>query len=134
MRLRLVESQRCQLEAWARECAPREACGLLLGDTCDGEIRVDRVTLGRNLAPEGIDDAFVLDPMHTVAVDRESRRHGCGIVGIWHSHPRSPAELSARDREHAARDWCHMVVSLASESVDIRTWRRDGAGFVQIHD
>ena len=128
MRVRLRQRERRTLEAWAREAAPREACGTLVGRMRDGTVDVLHVERGDNLVSADIDDAFDLDPMHLVRVDRDARDRGLSVVGVWHSHPKAPAELSERDRRDAARGWCHAIVSLADAR--IRVWRHDERGFV----
>jgi proteasome lid subunit RPN8/RPN11 len=45
-------------------------------------------------------------------------------VGIYHSHPRSPAEPSQTDINLAHYPhWTYLIVSLADEEPVVRAWR-----------
>jgi proteasome lid subunit RPN8/RPN11 len=77
--------------AHARDAAPRECCGVLLG--VDG--RVTAHARARNLA-EGT-TRFELDPQDHIRAMREARARGLDVVGFYHSHPRSKAWPSPTD-------------------------------------
>ena len=128
----LAQRERRQLEAWARQAAPREACGTLIGRQRVGVIEIAQVELGANLLGPEVRDAFDLDPMHVVAADHRARQGGMSIVGVWHSHPNAPAVLSRRDRASAARGWCHAVVSLRGDRATVRAWLRLEHLFVEV--
>ncbi len=71
--------------------APVEACGYLAGR--DG--RVARHYPMTNI--DGSADHFSLDPQEQFAVQKAARREGLRIIGVYHSHPASPARPSAED-------------------------------------
>lgn len=109
--------------AHAREAAPAECCGLLLGR--DGMV-VEAVRT-RNVADEPL-SRFVIDPKDHIDRRREARRRGFDVVGFYHSHPRSPAVPSATDRAEAAYpDHLYLIVSLAQEPADVGVFSLDGA-------
>ncbi len=88
------------LRRLAAEASPREACGLLFGEALD----VTEVTSIRNVA-DGRSE-FVMDPeeLFVVLSSRED------VLGSWHSHPRSTADLSEADLTGPPRGWVQVVV------------------------
>jgi proteasome lid subunit RPN8/RPN11 len=106
--------------AHAREEAPRECCGLVLG--LDGTAR--RVVRCRNVDPEPT-LRYRVDPDDArrviAALDDEDRE----LVAIYHSHPRSEPAPSATDRREA-RWWrrpFYILVSLRGETPELRAYR-----------
>ena len=95
--------------AHARETAPAECCGLLLGR---GDEIVEAVRT-RNIADQPA--RFLIDPKDHIDGRRDARRRGLAVVGFYHSHPHSPAEPSDADRAEANyADHVYLIVSLAS--------------------
>ena len=70
--------------AHARECAPAECCGLLGGR----EARAESVYRLRNVARDP-SVAYEAAPEELFDAQRRMRARGEGLVGIYHSHPRS---------------------------------------------
>ena len=111
--------------AHAREAAPAECCGLLLGR--DGEIT--EAVRTRNVADE-VRTRFVIDPKDHIDGRRDARRRGLEVVGFYHSHPRSPASPSKADRAEASySDHLHLIVSLAGAAPDVAIFRLDRGNF-----
>jgi len=91
----------------AREEAPVEACGILAGK----EGRVVEVHRARNA--DCSPTSYRLDPeeQYRIFVDIEDK--GLDIVGIYHSHPASPAVPSSVDLEQAYYpEAIYLVISL----------------------
>jgi proteasome lid subunit RPN8/RPN11 len=108
--------------AHARETAPAECCGLLLGR--DGEV-VEAVPT-TNVADDP-ESRFVIDPKGHIDGRREARRRGLDVAGFYHSHPRSPASPSATDRAEASYpDHLYLIVGLAHEPPDVGLFGLDG--------
>ena len=101
----------------AVEAAPKECCGYVRAR--DG--RVEAVSRSENLrdSPYG----YELDPASLLAVN-ELDDEGWE-VGIYHSHPRSPAEPSQTDINLAEYpEYTYLIVSLADEEQPrVRAWR-----------
>jgi proteasome lid subunit RPN8/RPN11 len=96
--------------AHAREAAPAECCGMLLGST--GRI-VDAVP-ARNLSDDP--NRFFIDPEDHIAARRTARTRGVNLVGFYHSHPHSDACPSATDVAEASYPDCvYLIVSLVRE-------------------
>ncbi len=105
--------------AHARDVVPAECCGLLLGSP-DSIVEAVRT---RNIADEPA-LRFVIDPKDHIDGRREARRRHLEVAGFYHSHPRSPAAPSVRDRAEAGYpDDLYLIVSLLAEPPDIRVFR-----------
>lgn len=104
-----------ELIAHARDDAPNECCGYMRIE--DGRVaELWRSTNGR-ASPYGYElDAESLLKANELDWDG----HG---VGIYHSHPKSPAEPSQTDINLAQYPhWTYFIVSLAGDPV-VRAWR-----------
>jgi proteasome lid subunit RPN8/RPN11 len=105
--------------AHARETAPRECCGLLLGR---GDEIVEAVP-ARNVADDPA-TRFLIDPADHFAALRTARARRLDVVGFYHSHPASPPEPSPRDvAEFSYPDHLYAIVSLQTEPAEIRLFR-----------
>ncbi|MDQ4047937.1 MAG: M67 family metallopeptidase [Actinomycetota bacterium] len=100
----------------AREEAPNECCGYL---RATDEV-VEEVVPAQN--PRRSPYGYELDPGSLLAanqLDDEGYQ-----VGIYHSHPRSPAEPSQTDINLASYPhWIYLIVSLAEDEPVVRAWR-----------
>lgn len=97
--------------AHAREREPEEACGLLGAETGPDGRRLTYTYRARNVAEEPT-VRFEVHPQDLLQVF-EIEQKGWEL-GIYHSHPRSPAYPSATDVGHAQR-WpgiYHLILSL----------------------
>ena len=99
----------------ARLEAPNECCGYLRAR--DGV--VDQVVRAESLRKSRY--AYELDPKSLLRANQLDDEEW--EVGIYHSHPRSPAEPSQTDINLAHYPhWTYVIVSLAGEPV-VRAWR-----------
>jgi proteasome lid subunit RPN8/RPN11 len=109
----------------ARQTAPDECCGLLLGQ---GDAIVDAVR-AQNLAGEPA-VRFLIDPADHFAARRTARERGLEVVGFYHSHPNSPAEPSERDlAEFTYAGHLYLIVSLRADPAEISLFRFDTGSF-----
>jgi proteasome lid subunit RPN8/RPN11 len=104
-----------ELVAHARDDAPNECCGYLRAS--DG--RVEEVFRAEN--PRKSPYGYELDHKSLFAAnDLDEAGYE---VGIYHSHPKSPAEPSQTDINLAHYPhWTYLIVSLAGDPV-VRAWR-----------
>ncbi len=109
------------LVAEARAAAPRECCGLLLGD--DGAI--DFAVAAANVHPTP-ETHFEIDPQVLVDAWRAMRGGGPRVVGYYHSHPSGPPEPSPTDQALALRDG--MIWAIVSGG-EVTLWRAGEDGF-----
>jgi proteasome lid subunit RPN8/RPN11 len=101
--------------AHAREEAPNECCGYLRGrdGTVEEAVRAQSTRKSRY--------AYELDSKSLLRVNQLDDEGW--EVGVYHSHPRSPAEPSQTDVNLAHYpDWTYVIVSLRGEP-EIRAWR-----------
>jgi proteasome lid subunit RPN8/RPN11 len=115
----VLSSAREAMIAHARDEAPLECCGLLLG--APGV--VEEAVRARNLRRSRT--SYLVDPADHFALIRRARKEGRTIVGAYHSHPRSPAVPSPVDlREAQFPDFLYVIVSLVdSRAPDVRGYR-----------
>lgn len=104
---------------------PREACGLLVGRTDEGSVRITGFAPSRNLA--AAPDAFEIDTSLHLVLQRRLRARGEAVVGVWHSHPSGAALPSARD---AAGAWQDGLIWLITAGAETTAWVARGGGFV----
>jgi proteasome lid subunit RPN8/RPN11 len=95
------------IAAHAREAAPAECCGVLIGR--DRQI-VEAVRC-RNLSDDP--NRFLIDPQDHFDVMRRARAAQLDVVGFYHSHPNSNPEPSPSDRAEASYpDHLYLIVGL----------------------
>ena len=117
--------------AHARDAAPAECCGVLVGTAA----AITAAVRAGNLS--GDPNRFLLDPKDHIRARRDARAAGLEIVGFYHSHPHSAAEPSETDRAEAwlYPEHLHLIVGLAGEAADVRLYRFTGGMFeLQIAD
>lgn len=113
----------------ARADAPREACGVLVGQRDGDERRVEAVRRVPNVA-DAPRVTYELDPEATMAVFDEAEATGREVVGFYHSHPAGPSTPSATDREQASwPDYAYVVASLAARPPTLDAWLWTGEAF-----
>ena len=114
--------------AHALEEVPNECCGLLLGR--DGV--VERVVAVKSDPPAP--DSYYMDPVRQVEVFEEMQRHGQSLIGIYHSHPRGPAEPSGADVQMAYhRGVAYVIISLAdADNPGVRAFMLQDGGFEEV--
>ena len=121
-----------RLTATASRGYPHEVCGLLLGGSHEGSVRVERLRDARNLATDRLRDRYTLDPGDFLAADTEALRAGLEIVGIWHTHPDHPARPSETDRARAWSGYSYMILSVRAGIVaDMTAWELVDERFVE---
>jgi len=105
---------------------PYECCGLLAGRIENDVGGVKGRVLQRfpliNAAASAVE--FVSEPRSMLAAHKEMRRENLEILGIYHSHPASPAVPSRTDlgRNNFGETVVHLIVSLKNEVPEIRAW------------
>jgi desampylase len=113
------------IAAHARETAPEECCGLLLGR---GDEILEAVR-ARNLADDRT-TRFLIDPADHFAARRAARARGLEVTGFYHSHPGTDAAPSARDlAEFSYAGHLYAIVSLRVEPAEVRLFRYDAGNF-----
>jgi proteasome lid subunit RPN8/RPN11 len=110
----------------AREAAPEECCGLLLGN----DQLVSEARPARNVAEQRA-TRFVIDPRDHFNAIRAARERSLEIVGYYHSHPRSAPIPSDTDRAEAeSSDHLYVIVGLSAGQPDVRLYRHVEGNFL----
>ncbi len=108
-----------EIIAHAKEGAPEEVCGWLAGK---GNRAVCAYPVPN--ASETPEHEFRMEPEAQLRAMLEIREAGLELTATYHSHPRTPAEPSAKDLALAAYpDSFHLIVSLANGRPEIRCYR-----------
>lgn len=109
----------CQIITHAKEGEPKEVCGWLAGK---GN-RATRTYPVPN-ASKTPEHEFRMEPEAQLRAMLEIREASLELTATYHSHPRTPAESSARDLAlRAYPNSFHVIVSLASTEPEIRCYR-----------
>ena len=112
----------------AREAAPDECCGLLLGR---GDEIVEAAR-ARNIAEEPA-TRFLVDPEDHFKARRAARERGLEVVGFYHSHPGSAPEPSPRDlAEFSYPGHLYAIVGLRAERAEVALFRFEGGNFQRL--
>ena len=125
--IQLHAAVRTAIVAHAREEAPRECCGLLVG--CEGVI--DEAVRSPNADPDP--NRYEIDARLHVATNRRLRGSGRAVVGAYHSHPHSPAWPSASDiAESYYSDFIWVIVSLAGPTAEVKGFRIEEGRIIEL--
>lgn len=108
-----------EMIAHAREEAPLEACGILAGE----EDHVVKLYRARNVDCSPV--SYRLEPEEQYHIFMDIDNKGWDILGIYHSHPTSPAVPSGIDLKQAYYpEALYFVVSLAdSVQPEVKAFR-----------
>ncbi|HXG88222.1 MAG TPA: M67 family metallopeptidase [Vicinamibacterales bacterium] len=113
--------------AHAREAAPDECCGLLVGDS--GAI-VDAIRAG-NVADDPT-RRYLIDPADHFRALRDARHRSLDVIGAYHSHPRSAPIPSVTDAAEGFSHFTYVIVGLAAETPELRAWSWDDGNFTEL--
>ena len=120
----LPRAVRDDLVAHARETAPAECCGLLIGTATEIVAAVRAANLADNPA------RFLIDPKDHIRARREARAVGLDVVGFYHSHPHSDARPSPTDLAEASyENYLYLIVALTEAAAEVRLYRFTGRSF-----
>jgi proteasome lid subunit RPN8/RPN11 len=116
-----------RLVSHARQAAPAECCGLLVGT----DWRIVDAIATRNIADRPT--RFLIDPKDHIDGRRDARRRGLDVIGFYHSHPQSSAEPSARDRDEAGyRDHLYLIVGMLADPPELRVFLPTDGSFREL--
>jgi [CysO sulfur-carrier protein]-S-L-cysteine hydrolase len=121
--MRIAQRLVDEIVAHAREDLPNECCGMVGG--ADGEAR----TVYRAANAEASPFRYSIDAREQFRLMQELEGAGEDLVGIYHSHTKSPAYPSQTDVNLAGwPDAVYLIASLAdAEAPEVKGfWIRDG--------
>lgn len=114
------------LVAQARAAAPRECCGLLIGEPG----RVVRAHPAANLAASPA--RYEIAPADHFAALRMARAEGLAVVGAYHSHPAGSAAPSPTDAAEALPAFLYLIVGLGGAAPAIGLWTFTDGNFAAV--
>ena len=102
----------------AHSSYPNECCGAMLGAAENGE-KVVRVGVPLENAFDGSQaERYEIKNEDLLAADREARKRGLELIGIYHSHPDCDAYFSATDLKNSCPWYSFVVISIKSGRFD----------------
>ena len=102
----------------ARSTYPDECCGAMLGRV-DGAEKEVLVAMRLENSSAGSQAArYELRPEDLLAADKEARRRGMDLVGIYHSHPDCGAYFSETDLKNSCPWYSFIVLSIQKGEFD----------------
>jgi proteasome lid subunit RPN8/RPN11 len=115
---------RIERDAWdtmvahAESLFPNECCGAMLGEV-DGDGKRVRVAVPIENAFNGSQAArYELRPEDLLAAEREARKNGMDLIGIFHSHPDCDAYFSETDLKNSCPWYSFVVLSVKAGRFD----------------
>jgi proteasome lid subunit RPN8/RPN11 len=133
MKLVLPEQIFLQIRRHGEETYPHECCGFLFGRQDDGTRVIAEIRQQPNERTESRQNRFLITPGQFRDAERAARNAGLSMVGIYHSHPDSPARPSEYDRDHAWPWYSYLIVSVGKGAAgESYVWElnEDRSGFV----
>ena len=116
--IRIEKSAWDKMVAHARSTYPNECCGAMLGVISNGEKTV-KLTIELENAFQGEQGSrYELRPEDLLNADREARRRGMDLVGIFHSHPDCEAYFSKTDLKNSCPWYSFVVLSIRGGEFD----------------
>lgn len=113
--------------AHARQAAPDECCGLLIG----GARTIVDAWPARNIA-EAPDRRYLVDPRDHLAAIRHARTRDLEVIGAYHSHPASTATPSRTDAQEGFENFLYVIVGLGGASPEVEAWRWSDGNFTRV--
>ena len=116
--LEISESMQQAMIQHAKDTLPNECCGYITGV----DIQCKTVHKMTNIDPSPT--YFEFDPKEQFHVVKEARKVGEVPLVVYHSHPGSPARLSAKDLELLQDpNMTYIIISLATETPVVKGFR-----------
>jgi desampylase len=111
----------------ARQTAPEECCGLLVGTAA----KIIDCVAAANIA-EAPTRRYLVDPRDHLQAIRSARGRGLEVIGAYHSHPAGRAIPSATDCSAGFADFLFVIVGLALEPPELLAWAWSNGNFTSV--
>ncbi|MCS7142617.1 MAG: M67 family metallopeptidase [Aigarchaeota archaeon] len=105
---------------------PEEGCGLLVG-FIDRGVRVVTTSIAtRNTYSKSRRNRYAIDPLEYMRVEEAAIKDGRQVIGVFHSHPDSPAVPSRYDTEYALPLFTYLIISVwRGRAEQVMAWQLD---------
>ena len=97
---------------------PNECCGAMLGMIENGRKRVTAAIALENAHAGPQSARYELRPEDLLEADRQARRQGLDLIGIFHSHPDCDAYFSQTDLKNSCPWYSFVVISVKAGRYD----------------
>ncbi len=104
--------------AHARLAYPNECCGAMLGRNGDGTKVVTAAIPMQNAYAGSQAERYELRPQDLLSAEKEARRRGLELIGIYHSHPDCDAYFSDTDLKNSCPWYSFVVLSIRKGEFD----------------
>ncbi len=107
---------------------PNEGVGLLLGHAAGAPPDLRKTARAVFPLPNRFDAGeqhhrYLVTARDMLDAETEAARLGLDIIGVFHSHPDSPAQASEYDRDFALPWYSYLIISvLQGSAADARAW------------
>ncbi len=114
-----------QMVAHAEATYPDECCGAMLG-SIDEMKKVQVVMPLANVSSGSQRARYELKPEDLLEADRQARKQGLDLIGIYHSHPDCDAYFSETDLKNSCPWYSFVVLSIQQGKFDhANSWLPD---------
>jgi len=130
MQVRLSNHIKSAMLEQVRRSPQREVCGLLGGRHTTAEHYYPVVNIADDPASE-----YLMDPKQQIGAMRRMRERGEALMGIFHSHPDSPAQPSNTDLSKAAYpDTIYLIAGFGEKEdrLELNAFYYDGKSFTPV--
>ena len=104
--------------AHAQSTYPNECCGVMLGSIDDDNKTVEIAMNLENAYAGPQNEHYEVRPEDLLMADREARKLGMDVIGIFHSHPDCAAYFSKTDLENSCPWYSFIVLSIQKGTFD----------------
>ena len=131
------------MQTHAENSYPDECCGLLIGQvSADKKMLVEVLPVENSWDDQTASqfqeivesaklgttrrERYAIAPRTLLEVQKQARDRQLNIIGIYHSHPDSPAIPSAFDEAIAWQEYSYIIISIRQgKAIDLRSWSLD---------
>ncbi len=114
----LLETLIATVEPSADEC-----CGFLLGHEEGDDRHIKSILAVENSAPENKSRNFAITSKDYLNAEKFAEKHQLRLLGVYHSHPNSPAIPSEYDRIAAQPYFSYIILSVNNKKFNaMRSW------------
>lgn len=122
--LELTRDLENQIRMEAQEFYPDECCGFLLGTEESGTRKVTGIWMAQNQRSDSLGNRYLISPEDFRKVEQIAEESRQTILGLFHSHPDSPARPSTYDIDYAWPWFSYVIVSVREgQATEITSWQ-----------
>jgi proteasome lid subunit RPN8/RPN11 len=103
---------------------PNECCGFLFGTEHAEHREFTEILVVDNSSTPNAERRFEISPADYMRAERKALASGLDLLGVYHSHPSSPAVPSIHDLRVALPTFSYVILSVYGEGLaTIRSWQ-----------